>query len=68
MDKTPCVVCEKPLNPGHWWINLDNRTGKFIAPDAEPAHGEWGLLGIGRDCARRLVAEGKVPKEWIVKD
>ena len=48
-------------------VNYDNANGCIIAPDAEPAHGQWGMLGIGRDCARQLVAAGKLDKTWILK-
>ena len=62
-----CVVCQQPLKDGCWMVNYDNANGCIIAPDAEPAHGQWGMLGIGRDCARQLVAAGKLDKTWILK-
>jgi hypothetical protein len=66
LSEWPCVVCGAPLKRGHRWINFDNVTGEYLAPDARPAHGEFGLQGIGDGCAKKLVSQGKIQRSWII--
>ena len=56
-DHEHCCLCGKALAPARTprlAVNIDNTTGLPIAPEAEPAHGQWGFLPVGRACARRL--------------
>lgn len=67
MEKTPdipvCCVCGRELKRAAFAVNYDNRYAKFIAPDAEPEHGEFGVQYIGSGCA---LAE-KIPWPWLEK-
>jgi len=57
-----CSVCEKELEHP-LMCNLDNTSGEWLPPDAEPEHGQFGLQYIGRTCARRQ----NIPAAWLVE-
>lgn len=45
-----------------WYVNYDNARSEFIAPEAEPEHGQYGVLPLGTGCARKLI------NDWIIAE
>lgn len=53
--KPVCTRCGQPLaRRGVVWLELDQRTGRYLRPGlVEPEHSQ-GAFPFGRDCARAL--------------
>lgn len=64
-----CMHCGAAVNLSKcWYVNYDNASSEFIAPEAEPEHGQYGVLPLGTGCAKKLVREGKLKASFIIME
>ena len=63
MSQPVCALCGKALKKPYW-VNFDNQKAQPLPPDAQPAHGEFGVLTFGRECLKKF----KIPRHWILSE
>jgi len=63
-DTPVCCICGRELKRAAYTCNYDNQNDEFIAPDAEPEHGEFGVQYVGMTCA---ISKG-IPRKWLSFD